>query len=428
MKIHLDLDCFFASCERVKNPTLYKKPIAVGGRSDAKIFNKNFSNRRLYSENKGAFVPNLFYSDNKTQKEDFNSFFLEKNENKIKIRGIITTASYEARAYGVKTGMTIREALKLCPSLLVLTPNHLLYHEFSHNLYEFLKLKIPLIEQYSIDEFFGDLSGWVRDEDLSDFCNDLKNEIYERFKLPITIGIANSKWAAKLVTSSAKPFGVREVKKEDWDNFIKDIPIDKFPGIARGYKKRLQSRGIDKLGEIKNAKNLFYSWKKPGIQLYHRILGEDNEPIIPSHPRKSIGISRTFDPIKDRVEVKRRVLILARNLAYTILKFRLNPTTFFLKIKYEDFLRQKQRITVDRFFNEKFFKILIADIFDKIDIYKTYKIIYIGIWVSNFMEYKQKSFNILTFKEDKKFRKLGDSLQSLRDKYGIDIVKNACEI
>ena len=428
MKIHLDLDCFFASCERVRNPKLCGKPIAVGGRSDTKIFSKNFNNRRLYSKNKGAFVPNLFYNDKKTQEENFNSFFLEKQENKTKIRGIITTASYEARAYGLKTGMTIRESLKLCPSLLVLPPNHLLYHEFSHNLYEFLKVKIPLIEQYSIDEFFGDLSGWVRDEDLFGFCNNLKNEIYAKFKLPITIGIANSKWSAKLVTSSAKPFGVREVNKESWDSFIKDMPIDEFPGIARGYKTRLQSRGIEKLGEIKNAKNLFYSWKKPGIQLYHRVLGDDYEPIVPSHPRKSIGISRTFDPIKDRVEAKRRVLILARNLAYTILKFKLSPTTFFLKIKYQDLLRQKHRITVDRFFNEKFFKILIADMFDKIDIYKTYKIIYIGISVSNFMEYKQKSFNILTFEEDKKFGKLGNSLQLIRDKYGIDIVKNACEI
>ncbi len=428
MKIHLDLDCFFASCERVVNPKLCGKPIAVGGRSDAKIFSKNFNNRRLYSKNKGAFVPNLFYNDDKTQKEDFNSFFLEKHKNKTKIRGIITTASYEARAYGLKTGMTIRESLGLCPSLLVLPPNHLLYHEFSHNLYKFLTLKIPLIEQYSIDEFFGDLSGWVKDEDLFDFCNNLKEEIYERFKLPITIGIANSKWSAKLVTGSAKPFGVREVKKESWNNFIKDMPVHKFPGIARGYKTRLQGRGIEKLGEIKNAKNLFYSWKKPGIQLYHRVLGDDCEPIVPSHPRKSIGISRTFDPIRDRIEAKRRVLILVRNLAYTILKFGLNPTTFFLKIKYQDFLRQKYRITVDRLFNEKFFKILIADIFDKIDIYKAHKIIYIGISVSNFMEYKQKSFNILTFKEDKKFGELGNSLQLLRDKYGIDIVKNACEI
>jgi DNA polymerase-4 len=428
MKIHLDLDCFFASCERVADPTLLGKPIAVGGRSDAKIFEKGYSGKRLYDKNRGAFVPNLFYSHVKKKKEDFEAVFLETYGNKVKIRGIITTASYEARRYGLKTGMTVYEALKLCPALLVLPPNHLLYHELSHKLYEFLKLKIPLVEQYSVDEFFGDLRGWVRDDDLLEFCEKLKQEIFDEFGLPITIGIANSKWAAKLVTSSAKPFGVREVKLQDWDNFIKDMPIQKFPGIAKGYAKRLKSRGIEKLGDIKEAKNLFYSWKKPGIQLYKRILGIDNEPLIPSHPRKSIGISRTFDPINDRQEIKRMVTILARNLAYTVAKLKLSPTSYYLKIKYQDFIKQKFRISIDRVFNEKFFKSLISDIFEKIDIYKNHKVLYIGISVYNFMEYKKKPFDLISFEKDIKFKKLGSSIQTLRDKYGIDVIKNGSEL
>ncbi|NOX15794.1 MAG: DNA polymerase IV [Epsilonproteobacteria bacterium] len=428
MKIHLDLDCFFASCERVANPNLCGKPIAVGGRNDAKIFEKGFSGKKLYDKNSGAFVPNLFYSENSKQKSDFKNFFVEKYKNRVKIRGIIVTASYEARSYGLKTGMSIAQALGLCPKLLVLPPNHLLYHEFSHKLYKFLKLKIPLVEQYSVDEFFGDLSGWVKDEDLFDFCIKLKHTIYKEFGLPITIGIANSKWAAKLVTSSAKPYGVREIKPKDWDDFIKDMPIKKFPGLASGYERRLKSRGIEKLGEIRYAKELFYSWKLPGITLYRRILGIDSEPIIPYHSRKSIGISRTFDPIKDREEVKRRLLILIRNLSYTILKLELNPTSYFIKVKYEDFLRVKYRITIDRLFNERFFKSILSNIFDNIDIYKVHKIIYIGIRVFNFMEYKQKTYNLLTYEQDVKFRNLGNSLQLLRNKYGIDIVKNASEI
>ena len=428
MKIHLDLDCFFASCERVADPSLLGIPIAVGGRSDAKIFEKGYSHRKLYDKNSGAFVPNIFYSHVANKKEDFKTIFVEKNQTKVKIRGIITTASYEARKYGLKTGMTIYEALKLCPSLLVLPPNHLLYHEFSHNLYKFLRLKIPLVEQYSVDEFFGDLRGWIRDEDLFEFCKNLKQEIFDEFGLPITIGIANSKWAAKLVTSSAKPFGVREVKPQDWDDFIKDMPIQKFPGLAKGYAKRLKTRGIEKLGEIKEAKNLFYSWKKPGIQLYKRILGVDNEPILPAQPRKSIGISRTFDPINDRQEIKRRVIILARNLAYTVTKLKLSPTSYYIKIKYQDFIRQKFRITIDRMFNEKFFKSLISSIFEKIDIYKNHKVLYIGISVFNFMEYKKKPFNLVAFEEDAKFRKLGNSIQKLRDKYGIDVIKSGSEI
>jgi len=428
MKIHLDLDCFFASCERVMDPSLLGKPIAVGGRSDAKIFEKGYSHRKLYDKNSGAFVPNLFYSEQKNRQENFETVFMEKDQNKTKIRGILTTASYEGRAYGLKTGMSVYEALKLCPKLLVLPPNHLLYHEFSHKIYKFLKLKIPLVEQYSVDEFFGDLSGWVDDDDLFGFCESLKEEIFDKFGLPITIGIANSKWAAKLVTNSAKPFGVREVCLNEWDDFIKDMPIQKFPGLAKGYAKRLNSRGIEKLGEIKAAKNLFYSWKKPGIQLYKRILGIDNEQILPTYPRKSIGISRTFDPICDRAEIKRRITILARNLSYSVTKLHLSPTSYNLKIKYQDFLKQKYRITIDRLFNESFLKSLISEIFDKIDIYKSHKIIYVGIMVFNFMEYKQKPYDLLNFEKDLKFKRLGKSIQTLRDKYGIDVIKTACEI
>jgi DNA polymerase-4 len=411
----------------VANPNLRGRPIAVGGRSDTKIFEKSFSAKRVYNKNSGAFVQNLFYSAKTTQKEDFKTFFVEKNGDKTKIRGIITTASYEARAYGLKTGMTIRESLSLCPNLLVLSPNHLLYHEFSHKLYEFLKLKIPLVEQYSIDEFFGDLSGWIDEKNLLSFCKTLQFEINEKFGLPISIGIANSKWAAKLVTNSAKPYGVKEVKKENWKDFIQNIPIQKFPGIAKGYSRRLKNRGIETLGEIKEAKELFYSWKKPGIQLYRRVLGIDNEPIISYTPRKSIGISRTFDSIKNRDEVKRRVAVLARNLSYTVMKLGLNPTSYFLKIKYEEFLSSKQRITIDRLFSERFLKSLMLNNFDKTDIYKTKEIKYIGISVSNFMEYKQKPFNLITHEKDKKFRKISDSLQYLRDRYGIDVIKNGSE-
>ncbi len=428
MKIHMDLDCFFASCERVKNPALCGKAIAVGGRSDTRIFDKGYTQRKLYNKNNGAFVPNLFYCDKEKYKNNFESVFVEKNKEKIKIRGIITTASYEARKYKIKTGMTIKEALQLCPNLIVLPPNHLLYHEFSHNLYKFLQTRIPLLEQYSIDEFFGDLSGWVRDIDLFSFCNELKNEIYEKFKLPISFGIANSKWAAKLATTSAKPFGVRQIMPEDWEIFIKEMKIEKFPGIAKGYKRRLNSRGVETLGEIKNVKNLFYSWKKPGIQLYNRVLGIDNEDVIKSHSRKSVGISRTFDPIYDRNEVKRRVVILARNLTYTILRLGLNPTSYFLKIKYENIFREKYRITIDRLFNETFLKALMLKIFSDIDIHKTQAISYVGICAFNFMEYKHKPYDILNYEKDAKFRKLGESIHTLRDKYGVDIVKNADEI
>ncbi|WP_331775084.1 DNA polymerase Y family protein [Sulfurospirillum sp. 1612] len=428
MKIHMDLDCFFASCERTKNPMLMGKPIAVGGRSDVRIFEKGYTQRKLYNQNSGAFVPNVFYSNKQQWRAKTEEYFFEKTDHKTKIRGIITTASYEARAYKIKTGMTINEALQLCPKLIVLPPNHLLYHELSHQLAQFLATKIPLLEQYSIDEFFGDLSGWVKDEDMVSYCEHLKDEILKRFGLPISFGIAQSKWAAKLATTHAKPFGVCQIKPEEWDAFIREMKIEQFPGISKGYKKRLNARGIETLGDIKEAKALFYSWKKPGIQLYKRVQGIDEEQIHPQHPRKSIGISRTFDPIKKRDEVLRRAVILARNLTYTTLHLGLNPTTYYMKIRYEVGLKEECRISVERLFHERFFKALVIEMFSKIDKHHTQAIKYIGLSVSNFMEYKNRPYDLLHFDKDTKHNKLSHSIQTLRDKYGIDVVKTANEI
>jgi len=107
MILHLDLDSFFVSCERTKDKTLLNKEVAVGGRSDRFIFDKHSSNKKAMLANNGAFVPSLFFS--KKYQLDKN-FFMDGK----KIRGIITTASYEARRYGIKTGMSIREALLLC--------------------------------------------------------------------------------------------------------------------------------------------------------------------------------------------------------------------------------------------------------------------------------------------------------------------------
>ena len=150
MIIHLDLDAFFCSCERLRNPSLVGRAIAVGGRGDPFIFDKQPSHaKKLITLNSGAFVPSLFHS------EHDNSKYFNDGE---KIRGIVTTASYEARACGVKTGMTIYETLQRCPHIILLPPDHLLYHTMSHELMEYLATLIPVMEQYSIDEMFGDLT------------------------------------------------------------------------------------------------------------------------------------------------------------------------------------------------------------------------------------------------------------------------------
>jgi len=411
MKIHLDLDSFFVSAHRIEDKTLLNKPVVVVKRNDKEIF-KNHKTK-YYTMNEGAFTGDLIVGDEKYDK----SYFLENG----KVRGIVVTASYEARELGIKTGTTLAEALRIYPKLTVLTPDYKLYHLLSYKLKLFLKKKIPAVEQYSVDEFFGDLEGWVEDGDVYGFIKDLKAEIKERFSLPVSIGAAKSKWIAKLATTYAKPDGIKVV--ENIDGFIQNIPISKFPGIGRRIEKRLLEKGILTLGDVKREREYFYSWGKPGIQLYNRVCGTDNEEVVEKSERKSIGISRRFDPVYDRGEIVRRIHILCRYLSFLVKKKKVNPTFYYLSIKYKHSKRSKAHITLDRIFNELLLKEIMTMLFYRADEEDDY-IVSIGISVSKF----KKVSNLFDYQMDKKMEKLNDAVYRLRSRFGLSSLVTASEI
>jgi len=422
MFIHIDIDAFFASAERSVNPKLNGIPIAVGGRSNLEIFNKKRTNIKLMNDNSGAFVAPLFYSD---KEKTFDSFFVDMVNGKKKVRGIITTASYEARAFGVKTAMPIAQALQLCPHLLVIPSNYKLYHDISKRLNLYMEKKIPKIEQFSIDEFFGDLSGWIEEDECYAFAQALKEDIFREFGLPVSVGIAASKWIAKVATEKAKPFGVYHVK--NIGQFIEAVPIKAFPGIGKAFQKRLLSHGIERLGEIEQHKELFYSWGKMGIQIYERVLGLDYESITERSLRKSIGISRTFDPIYDVAEVRRRVVIMARHIVYMAMRLEVNPTTYYLKIDYEYRRKRKSSRTVNRLFSENLFREQLLEMYDEI-VDVSLGAIKVTINISNFTNQHKKTLSLLDLEGDMEKLNLTKNIQSLRDKFGIDIIKSGLEL
>ena len=421
MFLHIDIDCFFASAERSVNPKLNGIPICVGSRSNLEIFNKKRTNIRLMNDNSGAFVTPVFYSD---KEKTFENYFVDESQGRKKIRGIVTTASYEARAYGVKTAMPIAQALQLCPQMVVIPSHYPLYHKLSHRIHDFMRAHIPKVEQFSIDEFFCDVSGWKREDEVYTFAQALQAKILAHFKIPVSIGISKSKWIAKLATESAKPYGVYEVK--DIDAYIEDIPIKAFPGIGKGFQKRLASHYIKTLGDIKRNQSLFYSWKKPGIQLYHRVTGTDKEGINSKTERKSIGISRTFDAIHDSAEVRRRMMIMARHIVYMVMKIEVNPTTYYLKINYEYGMNVKQSITLDRLFSEKLFKHTLADMYRQISQHKG--AIKLTLNVSNFTREHKKTLSLLDLSDDMHQQHLNQTVHTIRERFGLDILKTGDEL
>lgn len=442
MLIHIDLDCFFVSCERVKHPVLNDLPVIVCNSSDSAIFdNKPLRGVKQLKSN-GAFMPNELYDkfssikEAKVEGEVFrhtsldggcNCLFCRRSREafydreKEFFRGMVVAKSYEAKAGGIKTGTRLYEALSMCRGCLVIPQDHHSYYMTSHKLKEFLDTKIPELEQYSIDEFFGDLRGWVRDEDTKAFIVNLQKEIKDRFSLPVTIGASSSKWIAKLATSIAKPYGTKVVPKEDIYEFIKDIDIDEFPGIGKAYSKKLRERMIHTLGDALGVKKMFYSWGKYGRDLYARIEGSDNEGILKCDSRQSVGISRMFEPLKSREELKRRVHILSTHLAYTVISMGLNPTTFYMKLRYACGESSKRSLTLDNLFTESFYTKLCKEEFEKLDIYRDdmYGLV---LSVSNFTQNNPKPLSLLDWQKDIKVQKVEQAITKLRDKYGVGIV------
>lgn len=418
MKIHIDLDCFFVSAERTRDPSLEHKAVGIGGRGDQQIFSHQSGRQSLQLENSGSFVGAYFQTYDPSQ-EDMHRFIDPDG----RVRGILTTASYEARKCGIKTGTTIREALQLCPQLIIKAPNMQLYQQLSHALHAFLQARIPIIEQASIDEFYGDLSGWVEDAEVPCFIDMLRHEIKRKLNLPVSIGAAQTKSIAKLATGCAKPFGSKTVTHHELYAFLEPIPVKEFPGIGRSMQRRLDAYRITTLGELVRAERMVSSWSPYAAALVQRIKGKDHDEVTPEHVRKSIGISRTFDPVRDRSELRRRIIILARHLAYAVLRLGVIPTTFHVGIKYELHQRGSENITCNRLFNEPWFKELCMQLFHKADRYKSLGVIRLSITCSHFTRSSRRELSLLTFEEDRKQRALSEQMQRVRDRYGIDTLR-----
>ena len=421
MFIHIDLDCYFVSAHRTLDKSLHNIPVAVGGKSNVDIFSKTIVKRTM-ATNRASFSSKILDSEDENSSNDY---FVDENN---KIRGIITSASYEARAFGVKTAMSVNEALKLCPNLKMIPPKYNLYDELSSKLKELLELEIPLIEQFSIDEFFGDLTGYIKEDEAEDFARKLKDKIFKELNLPCSIGLANTKYLSKLMTNEAKPNNIKLLKKENIEEFTKNILIENFTGIGKSLCEKLSGYNIKTLGDIRKNKNLFYSFGKVGVDTYNRVCGIKDSKLNITKERKSIGIGRSFDVVFNREELKRRVMILSRYLSFIVKKDGHNPLSFQIQIKYEYNIKTKAQENSNKIFNEFDFKNSIINLFMKADKHRNHGVVQLYITVFNFAKKGEHTYNLFEYEDDLKKDKLSKNIQNLREKFGIDILKSAFEL
>jgi DNA polymerase-4 len=302
--MHIDMNAFFAAVEQQSNPALRGRPVAVTGS--------------------------------------------EK-------RSIILTASYEARAFGVKTGMTRFQAFERCPQLILVAANNRLYTHVSMEIMAMLRDYTPLVEIFSIDEAFLDLSGSLRLFGGAErIAYLIKSRIKARFGITCSIGIAPNKLLAKLASEQHKPDGLTVYPPEDIPDLLENMPIQELCGIGRRLGRQLQGLGIFTCGQLGRFP-LAILRKKYGVvgdRLRAMACGVDHSPVVPEEenpPIKSVGHSRTLrDDLVDRQALCVFLLQLAEMVGRRARRYQVSGRVVTLTLRYADFTTiHRQQVQAD---------------------------------------------------------------------------------
>lgn len=308
--IHIDMDAFFASVELKRRPELSGKPVIVGGRGDPTK------------------------------------------------RGVVSAASYEARKCGVKSGMPLRRALRICPGAVFLPVDFEEYEKVSLRFMEILRGYSPLVESFGLDEAFVEVEGEVGEElflKALSISREIKGRVREELGLTSSVGIAPNKLLAKLASEMKKPDGLSVIKEEDVERTLKDLPVRRLWGVGPKTEKRLEFLGIKTIGEFKRLPMLHlerYFGRVFGRTLYEHSRGIDASPVVPFHEPSSISREVTFDEdTKDAYLLKETLRELTKDVVGRLRYEGYRARTVTIKIRYSDFETITRSKTVTEFTN-----------------------------------------------------------------------------
>jgi DNA polymerase-4 len=294
---HLDLDTFFVSVELLNHPEHVGKPCFVGGRD----------------------------------------------------RGVVTSASYEARKFGVRSGMPSRKALQLCPQAIVLNFSRGEYSRYSRWVTQIIAEKAPLFEKASVDEFYIDLTGMQKFFNPLQWTIDLRAQIMEETKLPISFGMASNKMMAKIATDEAKPNGYLQVPFGKEKEFLAPMKVSKIPGVGEHTFEVLKAMGIATIKDIseKTKEELEERLGKWGIDLWYKSQGIHNGEVTPYHEAKSVSSEHTFNENKvDFDYLKSELVRLSEKIAYELRQDGKVAGCISVKLRYSNFETTSKQTTV----------------------------------------------------------------------------------
>ncbi len=285
------MDAFYASVEQRDRPELRGKPVAVGGRPEG--------------------------------------------------RGVVAASSYEARAFGVRSAMSMARAVRLCPHLAVVPPDFAKYRAVSAAVFGLFRAVTPLVEPLSLDEAYLDVTENAWEEPLAvNVARRLKEQIRAATGLTASAGVAPNKFLAKIASGWKKPDGLTVVAPERVEAFLHRLPVDALWGVGPVTAARLRSIRLERLVDVRRAdpELLRRTVGHHATWLLDLAHGIDNRPVEPSRPRKSVGTENTFaQDISDRPRIVEEVTAMAMEDAEWLARKDLFAKTVTIKVRYGDF-------------------------------------------------------------------------------------------
>jgi len=287
--LHLDLDTFFVSVERLKNSRLNGKPVIIGGMSD---------------------------------------------------RGVVSSCSYEARKYGVSSAMPMKLARNLCPDAIVIRGDMELYSNYSNMVTDIIAERAPLYEKASVDEHYVDLTGMDRFYGCAQWSHELRGAIIKESGLPVSMGLSINKTVSKIAAGEAKPNGEIEVGKSIVLPFLDPLSIKKIPMIGQKTYHTLRSMGISTIFTLRNipAEMLEKLMGKNGLEIWKKANGIDFTPVISYSEQKSISTEHTFDKdTTDLARLNQLFVSMVEKIAFELRSQEKLTSCITVKIRYSNF-------------------------------------------------------------------------------------------
>lgn len=364
--LHLDLDTFFVSVERLYDSRLVGKPVLIGGVSD---------------------------------------------------RGVVASCSYEARTYGVHSAMPMKRAKELCPDAIQIRGNAGNYTKHSEMVTEIIKEAVPLYEKTSIDEFYADLTGMDKFFSSYQMAKELRMKIRNQTGLPISFGLSKNKTVSKVATGEAKPDNEIRVDYGCEKPFLAPLSVSKIPMVGPKTQQTLYSLGVKRIQTIQEmpVELMEKVLGKNGVSIWKKANGLDNSPVIPYSERKSISTERTFD--RDTIDVHKLrgiLLAMAENLAFQLRRGLKLTACVTVKVRYSDFNTYTLQSRIPYTSADHVLIPKTMELFDKL-YNKRLLVRLIGVRFSHLVE---GGLQINLFDDNEEIINLYHAMDKIRDKHG----------